>query len=353
MIFNCVKFLIRAVRFKPLRPVSFATQFTQLIPHQNVPSLQYFTKRKYPKSRFFIYGGILSYLGIAEKEKEDPVIQTIKLGILSMQREEFQKAEQYLHLALKMAQERSDSQAIVYIYDILANVAFQKGDFKNAETLFIEVMKHLISMGTEENDNSIVEISLKMAAMYSKQGLGEKAEAGYQFCLNSQQEKIDLIDLKDLSKLSATEKETLLLWAMCIDWYARHLLDKGKLIEAQTNFERAYIMSEKINGPSHHQTLVLMNDIGSVATLREDYNTALNFLQAAIDRGKTSYSPDLPSFYCNLGVTYMKKGDNTAAYSSCSQALQIAEKLKHQASIIEAKGCLDELHKLGYRRLNS
>ena len=75
-----------------------------------------------------------------------------------------------LHIALRQAQTIQHYQAITYIYDLMANLAYDVGDFQKAETLFVTVMQRLISTGTAQDDLKIVHISLKMAKIYEKEG---------------------------------------------------------------------------------------------------------------------------------------------------------------------------------------
>lgn len=271
------------------------------------------------------------------------MISVIKLGILSMQKEEYDKAENILHLGLKLAQERRDMQAQRYIYDLLANVAFKKGDFPTAEKLFIQVTKELIASGTPPDDNSIVEISLKLASIYGQTNERQKAEIGFKFCIDTQQKKIAEINMNDADSLSEYDKDTVLLWAMSVDWYARYLLASRKLKEAIDNFKQALDVSEKINGASHPQTLVLLNDIGSVHSLMKEYESAIDIFKKAIERSSNADSPDIPAFYCNLGATYLQAGNVTDGEKACKTALKLAKHLNNVEALADAEECLAEI----------
>lgn len=301
------------------------------------------------KHKSFLLAGMLTWLGLKkETEEEDPLISVIKLGILNMQKKEYNSAENILHLALKLAQERQDMQAQRYIFDLLANVAFEKGDYPKAEKLFIQVTKELLAAGTPFDDNSIVEISLKLASIYSHRDEREKAEKGFQFCINTQQNKLDSMDLKNIGILTEYQRDTVLLWAMCVDWYARYLLASGFFKEAKENFQKALEVSERINGLSHPQTLVLLNDIGSVQSLLNENDLAIESFQKAIKRssGSDNDSSDLPAFYCNLGATYLHKGDISKGEEACRIALRLARKMKHSVAEADATECLKELNTL-------
>lgn len=288
--------------------------------------------------------GILTWLGL-KKEKEDPMINVIKLGILSLQKKEYDKSENILHMALKLAQERQDMQAQRYIFDLLANVAFEKGDFPKAEKLFIQVTKELLATGTPYDDNAIIEISLKLAAIYSQRDEREKALAGFQFCISTQQKKLEAIDTDAMETLSPSDKDTVLLWAMSLDWFARYLLACGMLKEAKENFQRALEVSEKVNGVSHPQSLVLLNDIGSVHSLLKEHDLAIANFKRAIQMSDSD-STDVPAFYCNLGATYLQTGNKSKGEAACRTALTLARKLKNTDAESDALDCLLELNAL-------
>lgn len=291
--------------------------------------------------------GLLSLLGLQEREPEDPLIRTIKLGILNLQRQDFNKAESMLHLALKMAQEREDHQAETYIFDILANVAFEKGDYGKAEKLFVEVMQRSIASGTSRDDNAIVEMSLKLAEIYDHRKDAKKAEQGYRFCIDTQEKKLEKNDYLDrLSELSDVERDTVVLWARSTEAFGRHQLEQGRILEAQKCFEDALTVSEKVNGLEHEVTLSLLNDVGTVASMLHDYERALKLLREAITRGRNLKSNNLAVFYCNLGGILMEEGRSYAeAEDACREALKLANRTNNGEAAVRSRECLEELKK--------
>lgn len=64
---------------------------------------------------------------------------------MSLQGGELNKAEQLLHVALKMAQETKNEQAVTYIFDLLANLAYQREEYPKAQRLFKDVLQRLLS----------------------------------------------------------------------------------------------------------------------------------------------------------------------------------------------------------------
>lgn len=75
-----------------------------------------------------------------------------------------------LHLALKIAQEQKNNDGVTYVYDVLANLAFDTGELSKAEKLFVNVVQRLMMDGVEANDNRILHISLKISKIYELWG---------------------------------------------------------------------------------------------------------------------------------------------------------------------------------------
>ena len=69
------------------------------------------------------------------------------IGGIFFQHGEFDLSESLLHVALKAAQEVQHEQAITYIFDVLANLSYQRGHYDTAEALFKSVMKRHVAGG--------------------------------------------------------------------------------------------------------------------------------------------------------------------------------------------------------------
>lgn len=87
-----------------------------------------------------------------EETAEDKLINNIKRSILCIQRGEHHKAEQMLHLALRMAQDMQNKDAVTFVFDVMANLAMEQGEFKKAEKLFVSVMQRLLADGFAQDD---------------------------------------------------------------------------------------------------------------------------------------------------------------------------------------------------------
>lgn len=68
-----------------------------------------------------------------------------------------------------MATNEKNSNGITYIYDVMANLAFERKQYEKAEKLYLEVMQRLLGNGLPPDDNKIVHMSLKLAKIYQSQ----------------------------------------------------------------------------------------------------------------------------------------------------------------------------------------
>ncbi|XP_014665204.1 PREDICTED: tetratricopeptide repeat protein 19, mitochondrial-like [Priapulus caudatus] len=267
-----------------------------------------------------------------EEKKEDEVVITIKRAILAQQDGRFHTAEQLLHVALKMAQERADMQAQTYIFDCMANFAAEANDLEKAEILFKETLQRLIASGEEQDSNAVVELSLKLVKIYAAQKKHDLATQGIEFCLNTQEKKI--------KSAKALDADTYLLWAMTKDWYASYLMSQKRLKEAQEQYEKALSICEAVNGPNHPQTLVLLNDLGSACSLQQNYDDAAVYLKKAVKIASIVESEELPVYYCNLGAVHTYRGEYDEAKDCCTKALRLARKHSNHEAGEQAIKCL-------------
>ena len=118
------------------------------------------------QNQIFLMSGLLTWLGITSDPNADHdsnLVTTVKRGILASQEGDFKRAQQILHLALRQANEFDDQAAINHIFCLLAEIAIEMNLFGEAERLYIEVMKRIITGGEAQDSNAIVEMSVKLA----------------------------------------------------------------------------------------------------------------------------------------------------------------------------------------------
>jgi len=71
-----------------------------------------------------------------------------------------------LHIALKMAQEQQSEEGVTYVYDVMANLAFDNDEYAKAEKLFVHLLQRLLASGMSQDDNKFLHINLKLAKVY-------------------------------------------------------------------------------------------------------------------------------------------------------------------------------------------
>ncbi|KAK1875264.1 Tetratricopeptide repeat protein 19 mitochondrial [Dissostichus eleginoides] len=120
------------------------------------------------------------------------------------------------------------------------------------QKLFKAAMSFMLSGGTPEDDNAVIEMSLKLATIYAEQNKTELAEHGFRFCLESLQEKLQREEKAEPTGEEAeptgeeaepTEqrKDSRLLLGLCFDSRARyrHHDDALQLVQHAVELSRS------------------------------------------------------------------------------------------------------------------
>lgn len=107
--------------------------------------------------KLFLTLSVLQWLGFEkdDEEKESELIMTLKRAVLCTQREQYDKAEQMLHIALRLAQQQQNKQGILYCFDLMGNLAFDTFQLEKAQKIFVIVMQMLLESGVKEDDNKV------------------------------------------------------------------------------------------------------------------------------------------------------------------------------------------------------
>ncbi|XP_042647504.1 tetratricopeptide repeat protein 19, mitochondrial isoform X3 [Tyto alba] len=295
------------------------------------------------RGRRRLAGGALGFLGAlsffardVEEDSEDAIILLLKRAKLSVMKGELGEAEQVLHQALRLSQQSENRKAIVYTYSMMANVAFMQGQLDDAEKLYKASMSYLLAEDTKEDDNAILEMSLKLASIYAAQKQHKLALAGYEFCILTLEEKIS--KQKDLPEdvLPAEEKaNTRLLLGMSLDSYARYLLNVNQLPVAQKMYEKALQISNDVQGETHPQG---------------HYDEAHSYVKRAAELAKETQHPEEHMVLNNLAAILMHKEDFLQAKQVYKEALKQAQQKGDIASVQHIQ---EELAELAKRRKGS
>ncbi|XP_041956422.1 tetratricopeptide repeat protein 19, mitochondrial [Alosa alosa] len=284
--------------------------------------------------RSALWGAVaaFSFFGKADDERdeaqkaEDEIILLLKKAKLSMMRDELEAANVFLHQAIRLAHQTHNTQAIIYTYSLMANLAFVQGQLTNAEKLFKAAMSFMLSGGTPQDHNAVIEMSLKLASIYASQNKNELAEHGFQFCTESLEAKIEKHKDLSLEELSDEErKDTRLLLGLCLDARARYLAVTHRLTEATGDYRRALQICSEEQGETHPQTLVLMSDLATILDLQGKHDEALSHVKKAMQLGKEAGHPDQHVLLGNMAGILMHQGQFEEASRLYHEALALAQ----------------------------
>lgn len=236
-----------------------------------------------------------------------------------------------------MAQDLSYTEAEMYIFDVMADNYFEKGDYSKALNLYLEVLSYLskkedFSSSSEE----LVEISIKLAYCYDHINQLDLAEKGFLFSIDTQllrtnsfwnDKKCQLLINDNLNNV---QKNSLALLGMAYDYYSKHLEQwSSKLLDRALKYRlKAFEISKIVNGNDHSQTLVLENNIADLYTRLKKYDLAQNHLLNVINKAKATESSELAAFLLNLASVYFQQNRNDLGQNLCSQAYEFLLKNK-------------------------
>ncbi|XP_053484084.1 tetratricopeptide repeat protein 19, mitochondrial [Ictalurus furcatus] len=260
------------------------------------------------------------------QKMEDEIILLLKKAKYSMMLGELDAANGFLHKAIRLAHQSHNDDAIIYTYSLMANLAFVQGELDNAEKLFKAAMSFMLSGGTAQDDNAVIEMSLKLASIYATQNKNELAEHGFHFCTESLEAKIE--KQKDLPPDAISEeerKDTRLLLGLSLDARARYLASSRRLTGACRDYRHALQICQEEQGEAHPQTLVLMSDLATVLDLQGKHDEALAHVKKAVELGQTAGHPDQHVLLGNMAGILMHKGEFEESVKLYKEALALAQ----------------------------
>lgn len=282
----------------------------------------------------FMGFSLFTWLGFEKKmNAEDELIQTIKHCILFIQRTEYVKAEQLLHIALRQAQQLQHALGITYIYDVMANLALEREQLEKANKLFITVAQRIMADGASEDDFRVVHISVKLARISHLKKEYDTAQIGYDWCLQK---------LKDaIQKDPSDDKKKLL--ALAEDWYGRLFLDHRQYDQALTLMTSALDRMRELPELEKEHIVLQLNDIGTVYDQLGKVDESIHCFKEAIELGRPLKMEYIGTFYVNLGRSYIKKSMLAEARQNCGQAWKLAVLSKNDDIKSEAEQCIQQI----------
>ncbi|KAM4551755.1 tetratricopeptide repeat protein 19, mitochondrial [Odontesthes bonariensis] len=283
------------------------------------------------------------------QKKADEMTLLLKKAKLSMYRGQLQAASSFLHQAVALAHQTHNNQAIIYTYSQMANLAYVRGQLDNAEKLFKAAMSFMLAGGTPEDDNAVIEMSLKLATIYVEQNKVELAEHGYRFCTESLEAKLQKHkELKEEEKTEdqeALRKETRLLLGLCLDSRARYRASTLSLSLAGKDYQSALDICCQEQGETHPQSLVLMSDLATILDLQGRHDDALALVQRAVALSRSVGHPDQHVLLGNMAGILLHTGRLDDSVSLYQEALGLARQVGDQGSVDRIQEGLKEVKK--------
>ncbi|XP_037537879.1 tetratricopeptide repeat protein 19, mitochondrial [Nematolebias whitei] len=283
------------------------------------------------------------------QRKEDEMILLLKKAKLSIHRDQLQAASSFLHQAVVLAHQTHNNEAIIYTYSQMANVAYVQGQLDSAEKLFKASMSFMLAGGTPQDDNAIIEMSLKLTAIYAEQNKEELAEHGFRFCTESLETKLEMYkelpEVDQTEEQSALRKETRLLLGLCLDSRARYRASKLHLIQAELDYRTALDICHQEQGETHPQTLVLMSDLATILDLQGRHDEALVLVQQAVELSQSVGHPDHHVLLGNLAGILLHTGRLEDSVQFYQEALELAQQAGDQEAVDRVQEGLKEVKK--------
>ncbi|KAM6920167.1 tetratricopeptide repeat protein 19, mitochondrial [Lycodopsis pacificus] len=283
------------------------------------------------------------------QRKEDEMILLLKKAKLSVSRGQLQAASGLLHQAVVVAHQTHNHQAVIYAYSLMANLAYVQGQLDHAEKLFKAAMSFMLSGGTPEDDNAVIEMSLKLATIYAEQNKAELAEHGFRFCTESLEAKLQKhkeTPAEDRTEeQEALRKETRLLLGLCFDSQARYRASTLHLKQAAQDYQSALDICHQEQGDTHPQTLVLMSDLATVLDLQGRHDDALALVQRAVDLSRSAGHPDQHVLLGNMAGILLHKGRLEDSVRFYREALGLARQAGDQEAMDQIQEGLQEVKK--------
>ncbi|XP_054483451.1 tetratricopeptide repeat protein 19, mitochondrial [Anoplopoma fimbria] len=283
------------------------------------------------------------------QRKEDEIILLLKKAKLSVSRGQLQAASGLLHQAVVLAHQTHNLQAVVYTYSLMANLAYVQGQLDHAEKLFKAAMSFMLSGGTPQDDNAVIEMSLKLATIYAEQNKAELAEHGFRFCTESlgaklQKQKESAAE-EQTEEQEALRKETRLLLGLCLDSRARYRASTLHLKLAGQDYQNALDICRQEQGDTHPQTLVLMSDLATILDLQGRHDDALALVQQAVELSRSVGHPDQHVLLGNMAGILLHKGRLEDSVRFYQEALSLARQAGDQEAVDKIQEGLQEVKK--------
>lgn len=313
-------------------------------------------------------GPSLAFLGFSLWKQEEElgenaqIRQLVSKGIVAKENGNAANASKAFHEALTKSTDFFNEKKItrdehlnhrVFIYDQIANLSMDIGDLQAAEAVFKDTIRLALQLGMAENDNAMIEMSLKLATIYLYTGRIDLGVQGLNHCITEQETKLQekrtiVSDSKSVNTDEVKEEDnnTKVLLGKALKHLANYHLQKRDFIKAESLMQKSLEISCAVLGSSHDNTFVIMNDIATCQIMQEQYDKAERLLQEGISLSGKAKSLMQAALLSNLGALYIRTKRFDRAKSACERGLRVAEKGKDEFLKKPCQACLNRLAQL-------
>jgi len=220
----------------------------------------------------------------------------------------------------RMSSESAQNKVILNIVDQLGHLTYELGNFEEAEKFLKETETVMLQCGIEEDDDSYVEVMMRLASIDSVNGRKEEALEKYNFCITTLEKKISVQEI-----YCDEYSDRLTLYGMALTAFGTYTKQLGLLDASERAFSKALNVCRSVLGPNHEQTSVLANDLATVYDEKGKLDKAIRLAEKAIKIASETAPGNLATYKYNLAHILMHKGEDSRARNALREALHLAE----------------------------
>lgn len=278
-----------------------------------------------------VVGCLVGWDKISAKSRQHKIlVKKLHTTVLTAQNavkdEKYEEAIQLYREARRLVDQVTMSSTIVQnkvilnIADQLGHLAFELGNWEEAEVFLKETERVMLDCGIEKDADVYIEIMLRLAKIDAVFERNKEAMDRFSFCITNLEKKISVQDI-----YNEECSERLTLYGMALTEFGTYTRILGMLDESEKAFSKALNICRSVLGPNHEQTSVLANDLATVYDEKGRYNKAIRLAEKAIKIAGETAPENLATYKYNLGHILMHKGDLGRARKALREALQLAE----------------------------
>ncbi len=227
---------------------------------------------------------------------------------------DYVRAEQ-LYRQSQTIWEKLGSRNVLEARSGIAIIHLERGDYEQAEKLWLEILKELEAETKPSNDSQMLLAAVlgNLGGLYQHKNDDEKAES---FWLRALAQRTQVF--------SAEHSEVAVALNRLGDVYYR----KGETAKAEANYAQGLALLKKTVGEEHVNVAYSLNGLANTAQKKRDYVKAASLYQDALKMRRKltgDHHPEVVETLNALALLYQETGDSKQALSHQAQANEINE----------------------------